>query len=73
MTAGLAVLPLILPLTVAAQLGGRWFDRAGVRGPVLAGLVLCAVGTVLWLLALPGLDYALQTPGMALVGVGLSG
>ena len=71
MQAGLAVLPLILPLTVAAQLGGRWFDRAGVRGPVITGLVLCAVGTVLWLLALPGLDYALQTPGMALVGVGL--
>ncbi|GAA4751441.1 MFS transporter [Actinomycetospora chibensis] len=71
MAAGLAVLPLILPLTVAAQLGGRWFDRAGVRGPVITGLVLCAVGTVLWLLALPGLEYALQTPGMALVGIGL--
>lgn len=71
MQAGLAVLPLILPLTVAAQVGGRWYDRAGVRGPVLTGLVLCAVGTVVWLLALPGLDYARQTPGMALVGLGL--
>ncbi|MEJ2865465.1 MFS transporter [Actinomycetospora flava] len=71
MQAGLAVLPLILPLTVAAQVGGRWYDRSGVRGPVLTGLVLCAVGTVVWLLALPGLDYALQTPGMALVGLGL--
>jgi EmrB/QacA subfamily drug resistance transporter len=71
MQAGLAVLPLILPLTVAAQLGGRWFDRAGVRGPVLTGLVICCVGTVAWLLALPGLDYAAQIPGMALVGVGL--
>ncbi|MDD7942146.1 MFS transporter [Actinomycetospora lutea] len=71
MQAGLAVLPLILPLTLAAQIGGRWFDRAGVRGPVLTGLVLCAVGTVAWMLALPGLHYAIQTPGMALVGVGL--
>ncbi|GLZ48008.1 MFS transporter [Actinomycetospora sp. NBRC 106375] len=71
MQAGLAVLPLILPLTLAAQIGGRWYDRAGVRGPVLTGLALCAVGTVVWLLALPGLDYATQTPGMALVGVGL--
>ncbi|MHC1560151.1 DHA2 family efflux MFS transporter permease subunit [Actinomycetospora sp. C-140] len=71
MQAGLAVLPLILPLTLAAQVGGRWFDRAGVRGPVLTGLALCAVGTVVWLLTLPGLDYAAQTPGMALVGVGL--
>lgn len=71
MQAGLAVLPLILPLTLAAQIGGRWYDRSGVRGPVLTGLVLCAVGTVAWLLALPGLDYATQTPGMALVGIGL--
>ena len=34
MAAGLATLPLILPLTLAAQVGGRWFDRAGVRSPV---------------------------------------
>jgi MFS family permease len=56
MAAGLAALPLILPLTVAAQIGGRWFDRAGVRAPVLAGLALCTVGIVAWLVALPALD-----------------
>lgn len=38
---------------------------------MLTGLVLCVVGTVVWLLALPDLHYATQTPGMALVGVGL--
>ena len=71
MAAGLAALPLILPLTVAAQVGGRWFDRAGVRAPVLAGLALCTVGIVAWLVALPALSYAWQIPGMLLVGVGL--
>ena len=71
MAAGLAALPLILPLTVAAQIGGRWFDRAGVRAPVLAGLALCTVGIVAWLVALPALSYAWQIPGMLLVGVGL--
>jgi MFS family permease len=71
MAAGLAALPLILPLTVAAQVGGRWFDRAGVRPPVLAGLVLCTLGIVAWLVALPALSYAWQIPGMLLVGVGL--
>ena len=71
MAAGLAALPLILPLTVGAQIGGRWFDRAGVRAPVLAGLALCTVGIVAWLVALPALSYAWQIPGMLLVGVGL--
>ena len=32
----------------AAQYGGRWFDRAGVRPPVLVGLVGCTVGLALW-------------------------
>lgn len=32
---GLALLAVILPITVGAQLGGRWDDRAGVRAPVL--------------------------------------
>ena len=36
---GLGILPVILPLTVAAQIGGRWFDRYGVRRPVLIGLL----------------------------------
>ncbi|GAA1850125.1 MFS transporter [Pseudonocardia ailaonensis] len=71
MAAGLAVIPLILPLTAAAQIGGRWFDRAGVRAPVLTGMAVCTVGAVAWLLALPALSYPWQIPGMVLVGVGL--
>lgn len=71
MQAGLAALPLVLPLTLAAQIGGRWFDRAGVRRPVLTGLAVCTVGTIAWLVALPGLSYLPQVPGMVLVGLGL--
>ena len=32
MQSGPATLPLILPITLAAQLGGRWFDKAGASG-----------------------------------------
>jgi len=71
MAAGLAALPLILPLTLAAQVGGRWFDRSGVRSPVLVGMGVCTAGAVAWLLALPALSYPWQIPGMLLVGVGL--
>jgi EmrB/QacA subfamily drug resistance transporter len=71
LTTGLAVLAMVLPITVAAQLGGRWFDRSGVRPPALAGLVISTVGMLAWTLALPYLSYPLQVPGMVLTGFGL--
>jgi EmrB/QacA subfamily drug resistance transporter len=70
-SSGLAVLPFILPITVAAQLGGRWYDRAGVRPPVLIGLGLSALGFVAWTISLPHLTYIGQIPGMILAGLGL--
>lgn len=69
--AGVAALPLILPITAAAQLGGRWYDRAGVRPPVLTGLGVGTVGLVAWTATLPMLSYAAQIPGLVLTGLGL--
>ncbi|MFW0794524.1 MFS transporter [Gordonia sp. CPCC 205515] len=71
MKAGLASLPLILPITVAAQLGGRWYDRRGNRPPVITGLAIATIGMICWTLALPHLDYTLQVPGMIITGFGL--
>jgi EmrB/QacA subfamily drug resistance transporter len=71
MQSGLAALPLILPITLAAQLGGRWFDRAGVRPPVLTGLSISLAGLVCWTATLPSLTYDWQIPGMILTGLGL--
>ena len=70
-TAGLATLPLVLGITAAAQAGGRWFDRSGVRAPVLTGLSTALAGLAAWTLALPQLSYGWQVPGMLLTGVGL--
>ena len=71
MKAGAAVLPLILPITVAAQLGGRWYDRRGNRPPVITGLAIATIGMARWSVALPHLDYVLQVPGMIITGFGL--
>jgi EmrB/QacA subfamily drug resistance transporter len=71
MTAGLSSLPLILPIMITSQIGGKWFDRAGVRPPVITGLLLCCAGAAAWVIALPLLDYPWQVPGMVLVGIGL--
>jgi EmrB/QacA subfamily drug resistance transporter len=69
--AGLASLPIILPITVAAQIGGRWYDRFGVRRPVLIGLSICTVGLFGWAATLPLLSYPWLVPGMILTGFGL--
>jgi MFS family permease len=69
--AGVAALPLVLPITVAAQIGGRWFDRAGVRQPVLTGLAIGTVGVVVRAVTLPTLNYWAGVPGMVLMGIGL--
>ncbi|WLP91275.1 MFS transporter [Gordonia sp. NB41Y] len=71
MKAGVAALPLILPITVAAQLGGRWYDRRGDRPPVITGLATATIGMACWAASLPHLDYALQVPGMVITGFGL--
>ncbi|MGV9670684.1 MFS transporter [Gordonia sp. NPDC003504] len=71
MKAGVAALPLILPITVGAQLGGRWYDRRGNRPPVITGLTMATIGMACWTLALPHLDYAWQVPGMIITGFGL--
>jgi EmrB/QacA subfamily drug resistance transporter len=69
--AGISVLPFVLPITLAAQLGGRWYDRAGVRAPVLAGLALCLIGLLARAAAMPDISYWPQVPGMVLMGLGL--
>ncbi len=69
--AGAAALPLVLPITAAAQLGGRWFDRVGVRQPVLTGLAIATVGVAVRAVTLPTLNYWAGVPGMVLMGIGL--
>ena len=69
--AGLAALPLILPIMVATQLGGRWYDRAGVRPPVLTGVAITTGGLAAFAASLPALSYPWQIPGMVVTGFGL--
>ncbi|WP_072803522.1 MFS transporter [Rhodococcoides yunnanense] len=71
MQAGIAALPLILPIAAGAQIAGRWYDRAGVRGPVLAGLLISTVGVAVWATTLHALSYPQQIPGMIITGFGL--
>jgi MFS transporter, DHA2 family, methylenomycin A resistance protein len=69
--AGLALLPLFLPLSVLAPLAGRATAKVGPRAPMVAGLLVAAAGVV-WLGGLQaGSGYLTLLPALALWGIGL--
>ncbi len=70
--AGLALLPLFLPLTLLAPYAGRIVARSGARPPMVGGLVLAAAGFAV--LTLPAADspYWVLLPALLLWGVGLA-
>jgi DHA2 family methylenomycin A resistance protein-like MFS transporter len=71
LAAGLALLPLFVPLSVLAPLAGRATARVGPRWPMAAGLITSAAG-VAWLSALhAGSGYLTLLPALALWGIGL--
>ena len=69
--AGLGMLPLTLPLLVAAPLAGRVYDRAGPRGIVAAGTLTAAIGFAAAAATLGELEYWMLVPGFVLIGTGI--
>jgi EmrB/QacA subfamily drug resistance transporter len=68
---GFGLLPLTIPLLVAAPLGGRIYDRAGPRMLVSAGCLAAGVG-LLWTAAvLHELAYGWLVPGFVALGLGI--
>lgn len=68
---GLALLPFIVALAMTAQVGGRWYDRSGVRPPALTGLALAIVGLSGLAGALSGRHYLFLLPFLMITGLGL--
>jgi MFS transporter, DHA2 family, methylenomycin A resistance protein len=71
LAAGVAVLPLFVPLGVLAPLAGRLTARVGARTPMAIGLLIAAIGVALLGLVQPGSSYVTLLPAMLLWGVGL--
>ena len=69
--AGVAVLPLFLPLTVLAPIAGRVTARRGPKPMMLAGLLLAAVGVALTATWTADTAYPLLLPAMLGWGIGL--
>jgi EmrB/QacA subfamily drug resistance transporter len=68
---GLSRLPLIIAIAITAQIGGRWYDRSGVRAPTITGAAIGLLGVIMWALAMPHLTYWWQVPGMIVTGFGV--
>ncbi|MGH2893309.1 MAG: MFS transporter, partial [Solirubrobacteraceae bacterium] len=72
LAAGIALLPLFVPLSVLAPVGGRIVARTGSRAPMLGGLLLAAAGVGLLTLSGAATGYLTLLPALVLWGVGLA-
>jgi DHA2 family methylenomycin A resistance protein-like MFS transporter len=71
LAAGVAVLPLFLPLTVLTPLAGRLTARVGPKPPMAAGLLIAALGVGLLVRAHAGSGYRTLLPALLLWGIGM--
>jgi DHA2 family methylenomycin A resistance protein-like MFS transporter len=71
LAAGLALLPLFLPLSLLAPITGRLTARFGPRWPMVSGLLVSAAGAALLILVGAETAYPVVVPGLLLWGAGL--
>lgn len=71
LAAGLAVIPLFLPLSVLAPLAGRLTARFGPRPPMATGLLVAAIGVGPLVPLEPDSSYSALLPGLLLWGIGM--
>ncbi len=70
--AGLALLPMTIPLLILAPRVGKLYDRIGPRGLVTAGCIAAAAGFAVSAVMVVDLDYWRLVPGYVLLGAGIA-
>ena len=69
--AGIALIPMTIPIIVVAPLAGRWFDRVGGRTPLVVGFGVLAVSGLTLAYGAGAESAAALIPGLVLQGIGL--
>lgn len=70
LNAGVATLPLLVPVLVVVHYAGRMYDRTGPRTPLVLGLTLVLIGSVIETFGFVGHHYPTIAVGMAVLGCG---
>ena len=70
--AGLALLPMTIPLLILAPRVGKLYDRVGPRGLVAGGCVAAAAGFAASAALVVDLDYWRLAPGYVALGAGIA-
>ena len=69
--AGIALLPVSIPIILAGPLAGRAFDRVGGRVPLVIGFLILAASGAALAAAVAAETVVALIPGLALQGLGL--
>jgi MFS family permease len=70
--AGASLLPMLVPVIVMVHIAGRWYDRAGVRAPLVMGTALATVGQLVQAIGAWHQSYPIMAVGMAIMGTGIA-
>ena len=70
--AGVSLLPMLAPVILVVHVAGRWYDRAGVRGPASWGTALSTVGLLVQAWGVWRQQYPVMAVGMAVLGTGIA-
>lgn len=71
-SAGLALLPMMIPMAINPIFTGRIVGRTGPRIPMTAGFLLGAMGMLMLIGKDRNMDYTLTMIGLFLLGIGIS-
>src|SRR6185312_14423793 len=69
--AGVFLLYFFIGFVIASQIGGRMFDSAGAKRPVVLGCILAVIGFFLWGSDVTSLSFGSQEWDIILAGAGM--
>jgi len=70
--AGMALMPMLVPVIFLARTAGKLYDRRGVRPLAIAGTTVAAAGFAIWGAGSLLVDYRVIALGMVLLGAGVA-
>ena len=71
-TAGMALMPMLVPVVFVARSAGKMYDRHGVRPVARLGTLVATLGIATWGAGSIAVSYPIIATGMVLLGLGVA-